>query len=188
LGFYRKVLKKEGGYERLNNLLTLSIEKLYTTGYISGYAYRRMHFDQEHYLVDNILSLTDKATMAASIEGRVPLLDHRLVEFAFALPEKINLKEGQPKGLFKSILQPYLSTSLLNRKKEGFNAPIPVWMEKQLYEKVAIELKERLAPGLLDIVDTRSLEKYLRAAPRQPFLASTLYSLYVLNRWLRVHV
>jgi hypothetical protein len=68
-----------------------------------SYAYHRMMMDVNNYLPDNILALTDKATMAASVEGRVPLLDHRLVEFAFSLPEKLTCETIPLKGCLKKL-------------------------------------------------------------------------------------
>lgn len=56
-----------------------------------GDVYSKMMLDLNHYLVGNILALTDKASMASSVEARVPLLDHRLVEYAFSLPTEMNL-------------------------------------------------------------------------------------------------
>ena len=68
----------------------------------SSKIYDLLKMDLQNYLPNNILALTDKATMAASVEGRVPLLDHNLVENAFRLPADINVLAGEPKGLFKN--------------------------------------------------------------------------------------
>lgn len=197
LGFYRNILNTDA-FTRFMAMLSQATAPLHqgqsltnkglSLGRARGYHYQRMHFDLAHYLLDNILSLTDKATMATSVEGRVPLLDHRLVEFAFALPESINLDGGKSKGLFKRTLQSYLPGDLLKRSKEGFNAPIAGWMGKNFYHSVAEELQVRLTPALEAIFDQDKLTEYLKDTPRQPFLASTLYSLYVLNIWLRHHL
>lgn len=197
LGFYRNVLDAEV-FKRFTEMLAQVTVPLHQGQSLTnkglslmrqrGYHYERMHFDLTHYLVDNILSLTDKATMATSVEGRVPILDHRLVEFAFSLPESVNIGGGQSKGLFKNALQQYLPADLLHRSKEGFNAPIASWMGQNFYSRIVEELKNHLMLPLQDILDQDKLEEYLKNIPRQPFLANTLYSLYVLNRWLQYHV
>ena len=63
--------------------------------------------------------LTDQATMAASIEGRVPFVDHNIVEFAFSISKRQNLLNGKAKGLLKETLKDKLPNNLMNRKKEG---------------------------------------------------------------------
>lgn len=188
LGFYRAAFKDKELFSTFLDLLKRSAASLIESPPTTGYHYERMHFDLKNYLVDNILSLTDKATMATSVEGRVPLLDHRLVEFAFSLPESVNLDHGQPKWLFKKVLAQYLPVELLNRTKEGFNAPIAGWMDMGFYDAVINELKNNLSPVLTEVFNPTTLPQYTRTKPSQPFLSGTLYSLYVLNRWLRYHV
>ena len=75
-----------------------------------------MKLDIKNYLHNNILSITDKATMAASIEGRAPLLDHNLVELSFKMPEQLNLLNGVEKGLFKESVKNLISKGILERK------------------------------------------------------------------------
>jgi len=187
LGFFKQTLLSEEHFLQLLQTLCTAASPIIDRQNVLGYTYSRMYFDLQHYLLDNILALTDKATMAASVEGRVPLLDHRIVELAFSLPAHINLWQGRPKGLLKDSLSPYLSANLLERKKEGFNAPIAVWMGENFFSVISNELKENLSPVLRDFFNQPSLLRYLRTEPRQPFLASTLFSLYVLNYWLRTH-
>ena len=140
--------------------------------------------DINSYLPNNILSLTDKATMAASVEGRVPLLDHRLVEFAFTLPDKINLLYS-PKGLFKKIASKWLPDELFNRKKEGFNPPDQGWFGQGLKSKISEELLGNHDELLKNILDYKKLEKLLNDPKRTKFAATTLYNLYLLNKWNR---
>jgi len=187
IGFYKNVFRDIDHFHRFIGILQASTAPLHGEDAPLGYHYRRMRFDLQNYLLDNILALTDKATMGASVEGRVPLLDHRLVEFAFSLPQSVNIKGGVSKGLFREVLKPYLPSDLLGRSKEGFNAPIGVWMNQSFNASVTEELENRLASPLRGLFNQKKLGKYLRHTPSQPFLAGTLYSLYVLNRWLREH-
>ncbi len=82
------------------------------------------------YLQDDILFLTDKMTMAASIECRVPLLDHRLVELSLKIPSEFKFENGNKKVIFKELLKNLIPSEILNRKKEGFGAPIQTWLNK----------------------------------------------------------
>ncbi len=184
LGFYQDVLNGKL-FGRLMMLMQKATAPLGSS--TGAYSYRHMFFDLNHYLLDNILALTDKATMGASVEGRVPLLDHRFVELAFSLPSSINLFGGHPKGLFIKVMSAYLPECLLERKKEGFNAPISTWMEGPLFSLIKEELHQRLSPILQDIVQGDKVSAYMHTQPSQPYLASTLFSLYVLNRWIRYH-
>lgn len=148
--------------------------------------YPRMRLDLKRYLPDNILALTDKATMAASIEGRVPLLDHRLVEYAFALPESINLLHGRKKGLFRHVLSRRLPHTVLDRPKEGFNAPMSAWMQgwPELLRKEVLESPARF---LQESFHLDGLKNWIDIGTKRQRGGEQLYSIYVLNRWLKVH-
>ena len=87
--------------------------------------------DFYRYLPDDILTKVDRATMAYGLEARVPLLDHRLVEFAFSLPEEIKLQHGA-KSILKSILHKYIPDDLINRPKKGFSVPLKHWFRNEL--------------------------------------------------------
>ena len=150
---------------------------------INSYAYKRMYMDLKKYLPDNILSLCDKATMASSVEGRVPFLDHRLVEFAFSLPSKYNLIGNTQKGLFKEINKNLLPQGLLNRAKEGFNPPDIGWFGDLLNHKLKEELLENTSSVILDLFDKRKLEKLLSNKNNRRNAAGTLYSLFLFNKW-----
>ena len=93
--------------------------------------------DIDGYLQSNVLFLLDKIAMAASLEGRVPLLDHRLVEFASHLPSYWKLKNGEQKYIFKKAMEPFLPSEVLYRKKEGFGAPCNDWLCKETRSMLA---------------------------------------------------
>jgi asparagine synthase (glutamine-hydrolysing) len=90
--------------------------------------------DIDGYLQSNVLFLLDKIAMAVSLEGRVPLLDHRFVEFAAHLPSRMKIKNGERKYIFKKALEPYLPHEVLYRKKEGFGAPLRDWLDDETTE------------------------------------------------------
>ena len=83
-------------------------------------------------LPDDLLMLTDKMSMAVSLECRVPLLDHELVEMAATIPESIKLRGGRLKHVLKAALAGLLPEDLLERKKRGFGTPMGAWLKGQL--------------------------------------------------------
>lgn len=146
----------------------------------------KMKVDLENYLPENILSITDKATMASSIECRVPFLDHRLVEFCFSVQEDQIFLNNKKKGLLKNLMNSKLPKDLLFRKKEGFNAPTESWFE-QNFEYVYNDLQNKLSPSLVDLINKKKLISMLLKAKTNPKFSETFYSIFLLNRWLNIH-
>jgi asparagine synthase (glutamine-hydrolysing) len=84
------------------------------------------------YLPDDLLTLLDRTSMAVSVEGRVPFLDHRFVEACLAVPSHIRTPNNQPKSLERKISAKYLPDGVLNAPKQGFASPVPAWMKAGL--------------------------------------------------------
>jgi asparagine synthase (glutamine-hydrolysing) len=93
---------------------------------------RLLAVDAETQLPDDLLLLTDKMTMATSLECRVPLLDHELVELAARMPESLKLKGGMLKYTLKKALVDVLPEDILHRKKRGFGTPMGAWLKGEL--------------------------------------------------------
>ena len=91
-----------------------------------------MAMDYINYMPNDILVKVDRATMSVSLEGRDPLLDHRIVEFAARLPIDYKFKDGQKKRIYKDILYQYVPCEMMERPKTGFMMPVDRWLQTDL--------------------------------------------------------
>jgi asparagine synthase (glutamine-hydrolysing) len=137
--------------------------------------------DFHEYLPDNVLAKVDRATMAVSLEGREPLLDHRIIEFAFRLPLELRHGPLGNKHILRSILYRHVPRELVERPKQGFAVPISKWMERFLstgavQERISV-LKQRIG------LDAAALDGALHAYAGSDVGKNRLWLLYVLGRW-----
>ena len=137
LGYFAKLLNNTENYSKALELTRNQFSSFSDMENEWGFGYGRMLIDIQNYLVDNVLAVTDKTSMAASVEARVPMLDHQIVELAFSVPEKINIGSSfqNTKISLKRAVKANLPYEVLNRPKSGFNGPVYDWIS-QKHQKI----------------------------------------------------
>jgi asparagine synthase (glutamine-hydrolysing) len=141
--------------------------------------------DMLTYLPDDILVKLDRASMAVSLEGREPLLDQRVIEFAWRLPPALRIAEGKGKWLLRRVLDRYVPRALVERPKMGFAVPIDAWLRGPLRDWAEDLLSERnlKGAGLLEAAPVRQ-----RLAEHQSGRRNWQYSLWgalMIQAWHR---
>ncbi len=141
--------------------------------------------DFKTYLPGDILTKVDRASMAASLEVRVPLLDHTLVEWAARLPAQLKLRGGEGKHIFKSALAGQLPKEILHRPKQGFVVPLAAWFRGPLRQRVRQSLDGQVLhqSGLFDMAMIGRLLDQHQSGARDH--SAVLWSLSMLEAFLR---
>lgn len=140
--------------------------------------------DQQTYLPDDILVKVDRALMAVSLEGRVPMLDHRVVEFAARVPLDMKVRHGSSKWCLRQVLYKYVPKPLIERPKKGFAVPLANWLRGPLLHWAEQLLDERrmLQQGILNCEAVQQLWREHKSGQRNH--AYLLWNVLMLQDWL----
>jgi asparagine synthase (glutamine-hydrolysing) len=143
------------------------------------------YLDLKTYLVGDINTKVDRASMAHSLEVREPLMDHPLVEWLATLPSSFKLRGGEGKWLFKQALEPYLPRDVLYRPKMGFAVPLASWLRGPLKERGrSAVLGDSLAEtGLFDPGQLRHLFDKHQSGARD--YSAPLWSILMFDAFMR---
>ena len=140
--------------------------------------------DMQTYMVDDILTKVDRASMLNSLEVRVPLLDHVFAELTFSIPTDLKFHKGQKKYIFKKAMSKYLTPSVLEHKKQGFGVPLTYWFKDDLKEYISNTIRDKNAPVYYyldyDYV-TRQITNH-QTGFRD--MSSKIWSILFFNEWL----
>lgn len=140
---------------------------------------RLQYVDLKTFLPDLNLARADRTSMRVALELRVPLLNHRLVEYAIGLPQSVRNPAGKLKGLFKQTFSPRLPAEIVNRKKKGFSAPVKQWYTGEQLAKLAEAIQVEQPDLARDW-----LSPDLPARARR-MTGSRAYKLWTFLNWLR---
>ena len=102
-----------------------------------------MAIDYKTFMVDDVLCKVDRATMSVSLEGREPLLDHRIAEYLARVPSELKYKQHKGKYLLREILKKHLPTHFTDKPKAGFTIPLKAWLQNELKEKALSALESQ---------------------------------------------
>lgn len=144
---------------------------------------KMLAMDFKTFLVDNNLTKVDRATMSVSFEGREPLLDHRITEFAAQLPSAYKLKDKNTKIILKNIVHKYVPAEIMDRPKMGFVVPIMGWFRNELKSLVIDNINEDVLNkndifNTKDVIDMR--DRYLNG---QPVNIQKLWHVLLFQMW-----
>jgi len=139
------------------------------------------------YLPDHVLTKVDRATMSTGLEARVPLLDHRVISFAWSVPSAMHARHGEGKSLLREVLARYVPTQLFERPKRGFMPPLASWLRGPLKEWADDLLDEQVIrdQGILNPQMVRARwHAHGQPAGRKEEWCSPLWNVLTLQAWL----
>lgn len=149
---------------------------------------RVLNLDLNSFLSDNILEYTDRTSMGVSLEARVPLLDHRLVEFAYRIPWSYKVRNGRTKAILKGAFSARLPADVLNAPKRGFCPPIATWMAGPLdaYFDRVMTRQDVVKQGIFSWEEIQRLRLQHKARKRDNGME--LFGILMFDVWYRRYI
>lgn len=186
VGFADKFLKDKEWDKVICSKLEETLCPIFFDPRLSSDVSRRMYFDLRTYLVGDLLMLLDKMTMGASVEGRVPLLDHRIAELMFSLTDRYKVSENGLKTLFRKTIVNMLPEELLNLPKRGFGAPVVKWVIENTFSSDNPWYKMWEEDDFLkEHIDIEGAKAFLRAASAKHMDSIPFFGLTFFAEWKR---
>jgi asparagine synthase (glutamine-hydrolysing) len=143
-----------------------------------------MVHDQLNYMPEDILVKVDRASMAVSLEARVPLLDNRVVDFAWRLPHRLKLADGVTKRICRLVLARHVPLNLFERPKSGFSVPIDTWLRGGL-RAWASDLLDPSSVARYALLDVAGVEQlWQRFQDGLPAMGGKVWTVVMLQAWL----
>ncbi len=154
---------------------------------IPDFITRMQYMDSATYLTDDILTKIDRASMFDALEARVPLLDHRIIEFAATLPQHMKVRNGQGKWILRQVLEKYVPQHLFDRPKMGFGVPLDRWLRGPLRDWAEDLLSQETFErhGLLHRAPV--LQKWQQHISGQANYQYLLWDVLMLHAWANKH-
>ncbi len=147
-----------------------------------------LYLDSKTYLPSDILTKVDRMSMAVSLEARVPLLDHELIELVATIPPELKLKGLETKYIFKKAMEGIVPHEILYREKQGFGVPINEWINAELKDRIDEDLRSRRAAGR-GYFEPRFVERLLDEHRRgRRDHSHSLWILWMLELWHRRYI
>ena len=177
-----ELLKKNPNNAIINNLnSTLDLNRKFS------HSEQQAFFDLNYYLIDDLLVKVDRSSMYSSIEARVPLLDHQVVEFALNLDERFKINKGIQKYILKELTYDYIPEKMMERPKWGFSVPLEKWLKTELNYLIGkyLNLDSLSKTNILNIKAVANLLK--RFNNGESFLYNRIWCLIILQHFLIKH-
>lgn len=146
---------------------------------------KMLAIDYKTYMVDDVLTKVDRATMSVSLEGREPLLDYRIIEFAAQLPSSYKLNQGNTKDILKNVVHRYIPKKIMDRPKMGFGVPLEYWFKDELKELIEYYLdKNRLQKeNIFNTVEIENLKKEYYKNSAGNDTAQSIWKILMFEMW-----
>ena len=168
---------------KLNNNYSENLKIDFIKNSNGDFLTKMQQLDMQTYMVDDILTKVDRASMMNSLEARVPLIDHKFAELSFTIPSELKMKGDVKKYILKEAFSKVLPPEIISHKKQGFAVPLSIWFKGDLKEYANDSL--RSSNTLYNYLEKRHVEKILNNHQKgMRDYSEKIWTLLFLNEWL----